>query len=334
MRLVALALVGWLALSGCAVTGASPGPHFDFEELDASSATVAIVRATGSPANAVIQRGYLIEYEVPFTVDTVIRGPALPPAISVVFASAYLAFARNGVKLGDRYLLFATKADGKWHLTNLFGLVRIGDGASADPGTDVRTSLVTLLRRSLTDPEPHMVRQALSTLVELRDSTAGESVAPLVSNPDDTVAAWALIYLISSGAPIDLSRALFLVEHSRSLEDGDRGLLAYQAINEYGAITVAELNTLLSSSKSELVRRNAAITLWRRADNTSVEVLLKGLEDPSEEIRYYCHSALQVLTKRPVADYPDFKGTTTDPASDWRSWLSKQEQFRAEVAVE
>jgi cyclophilin family peptidyl-prolyl cis-trans isomerase/HEAT repeat protein len=147
------------------------------------------------------------------------------------------------------------------------------------------------LRRYLSHRDPAVRARAVLAVGRLQDSTSAPSLLPLLADPVVAVrreAAFALGQIGRREARAGLEHAL--EDHDPEVVD-----LALEAIGKLGDHASTPAVTRFLDSGSALLRRDAAVALWRIADTTAAGALITHLGDPDVDARWRMAYALEKL---------------------------------------
>ena len=156
------------------------------------------------------------------------------------------------------------------------------------------------LAKYLAASDPTVRARAALAIGRVQDTTSIQILAPLVDDRDsaprrEAVFALGQIALAHPGSP-SLSAAKAPLE--RALGSGDTITidLAIEALGKLGDKSETARVVRALDSPSALLRGDAALALWRLADSTAVDALLRHVADPDPDARWRAIYALEKVT--------------------------------------
>jgi AAA family ATP:ADP antiporter len=186
------------------------------------------------------------------------------------------------------------------------------------------------LRRLLTDNDPRMRKHAGRVLGAAGVKTLYQSVLELMDDPDPSVRREGI------QAAGQLQCAEFVIPLISRCQDLDVGREATTALVRFGPAVIPDLARILDSRFEEAARRcGAARVLGRIGGADAVEVILRHIDEPDEELRTQVYQGLARATRSvrlPNIDRKHVRAALTAETERAYQVLVKAEVLRLEEA--
>src|SRR5437773_2607261 len=166
-----------------------------------------------------------------------------------------------------------------------------GDLAAIARAEDRRDWADGTLRRGLHHADPVVRQRAALAVGRLQDSTTVEDLVPLLSDAVPDVRREAVFAL----GQIQHAAARAPLEQQLESPDLETKALAVESLGKLGQKASTRRVALFLRDASPVLRREAAVALWRLADSTALDLLLEHHRDTDAEVRWRVLYALEKI---------------------------------------
>ena len=166
-----------------------------------------------------------------------------------------------------------------------------GDLAAIARAEDRRDWADGTLRRGLHHADPAVRQRAALAVGRLQDSTTVEDLVPLLSDAVPDVRREAVFAL----GQIQHAAARAPLEQQLESPDLETKALAIESLGKLGQKASTRRVAAFLRDASPVLRREAAVALWRLADSTALDLLLERHRDTDAEVRWRVLYALEKI---------------------------------------